>query len=407
METQSAETAPGRSKTFAAVLVIAVILSSVLTYSVVRLTSPHPQTINSAQEQRVVDLLEAENSMLQNQSAAAHPSSNSTVGLDPVAIYSKSSDSVVTVQGVQLLATGNESVLGSGFVTRLLGAYYEVTNFHVVQNDTGITVTFSDGDSYPAKVVGTDPYSDLAVLNISAPSREYHPLEIVSSASLRVGEPLVAIGNPFGLSGSMTFGIVSQLGRTITESLAGNFAIADVIQFSAPINPGNSGGPLLDSNGDVIGITTATIGSSQGVGFAIPSDTIIRELPSLVATGGYTLHSYMGIESVDMNYQFSQLEGTNITYGALIESVVSGGPAATAGLRGGSRTTNVGGIQYTIGGDILVSVNGSKIVNTDAFSSFLEEQTLPGQTLVLGVIRQGHLMTLDLVLGTRPPPPSG
>ena len=344
--------------------------------------------------------------MLANQSASGQSQSNSTIGIDPVAIYANASVSVVTVEGEQLTTSGNVSVLGSGFVTKLQNTYYIVTNFHVVQNDTDLTVTFSNGDAYTAKVIGTDPYSDLAVLNVTAPSTEFHPLTIVPSASLKVGESLVAIGNPFGLSGSMTFGIVSQVGRTISESLAGNFAIADVIQFSAPINPGNSGGPLLNSEGRVIGITTATIESSEGVGFAIPSDTILRELPSLIATGGYTLHSYLGIESVDMTYQLSQLEGTNTTYGVLLESVVNGDPAATAGLKAGSRTVSVEGGDYTIGGDIIVSINGTKIVNTDALSTYLEEQTLPGQKLVLGIIRDGHYMTVDLILGTRPPPPS-
>jgi S1-C subfamily serine protease len=395
-------------------VIVAVILSSAITYAFVSMANSRPSTttttVSGAEAQRIVDLLQAENSLLQSQASSNSSSSsgyNSTIGLNPVVIYSKSSVSVVTVEGTQHLTGGNTTVLGSGFVTKLLNAYYIVTNFHVVQNDTGITVTFSNGDAYPAKVVGTDPYSDLAVLNLSAPSREFHPLQIVSSASLQVGEPLVAIGNPFGLAGSMTYGIVSQVGRTIAESLAGNFAIADVIQFSAPINPGNSGGPLLNPNGNVIGITTATIGSSQGVGFAIPSDTIIRELPSLIVTGRYTLHSYMGIESLDMNYQLSQLEGTNVTYGVLVQNVVKGGPADTAGLRGGSTSATVEGGQVSIGGDILVSINGAKIVNTDALSSYLEEQTLPGQTLTLGIIRNGHYMTLSLVLGTRPPPPSG
>lgn len=400
------ETRPSPSKYYWGLLVLVVILSSAVTYSAVSLSSPKASTINSQQMQRLVNLVQSENSLLQSQPVSNQPSTNSSSGIDPVEIYSETSVSVVTVEGVQVSSSGNTTVLGSGFVTELLNSYYIVTNFHVVQDVAGLTITFSNGDAYPATVVGTDPYSDLAVLNSTAPLREFHPLKIVSSASLQVGQPVVAIGNPFGLSGSMTVGIISQVGRTIDESLAGDFAIADVIQFSAPINPGNSGGALLDSNGSVIGITTATIGSSQGVGFAIPSDTIIRELPMLVATGTYDLHSYMGIESVDMNYQLAQLEGTNVTYGVLVETVSAGGPADHAGLEGGSQSVSVQGSQYSIGGDIIVSINGTKIVNTDALSAFLEEQTLPGQMIVLGIIRGGHLMTLDLVLGTRPPPPS-
>ena len=186
-----------------------------------------------------------------------------------------------------------------------------------------------------------------------------------------------------------------------------SFAIAGVIQFSAPINPGNSGGPLLNANGTVVGVATAAIVSSQGLGFAIPSDVILRELPSLVTTGGYSLHSFMGIHGVDMTYQLAQLQGTNVTYGVLIENLTEGGPAETAGLKGGSSTAEVQGTSYSIGGDIIVALNGTKIGNTDALSSYLQEKTLPGQTLVVQIIRSGNMMTVNLVLGTRPPPPIG
>ncbi len=393
------------SKYYWGLMVLVVIVSAAVTYSVTSMTAPRTSTVNNQQMQRLVGLVQSENSLLQAQQASGQPAANSIAGIDPVEIYAKTSASIVTVQGVQVSSSGNASLLGSGFVTELQNSYYIVTNYHVVQDVVGLTVTFSNGDAYPATVVGTDPYSDLAVLNSTAPIQELHPLQIVGSESLEVGQSVVAIGNPFGLSGSMTVGIISQLGRTIAESLAGNFAIADVIQFSAPINPGNSGGALLNSNGSVIGITTATIGSSQGVGFAIPSDTIIRELPLLVATGQYDLHSYMGIESVDMNYQLAQLQGTNVTYGVLVESVATGGPAAQAGVQAGTQTATVMGSQYSIGGDIIVSINGTRIVNTDALSAYLEEHALPGQTIVLGIIRGGRSMTLDLVLGTRPPPP--
>jgi S1-C subfamily serine protease len=324
--------------------------------------------------------------------------------LDPEQIYRQASASVVTVQGT--LTSDSSLVLGSGFAISFAGANYIVTNFHVVQGVTDLTVTFQDGDAYQAKVVGSDGYSDLAVLNLSAPQSEFHPLKIVSSSELVVGQPVVAIGNPFGLSGSMTFGIVSQLGRTISESLAGNFSIADVVQFSAPINPGNSGGPLLDADGSVVGITTATVQSSQGVGFAIPSDTILGELPSLVATGGYLMHPFMGITSVDMDFQLAQLEKTNVTYGVLIQSITPGGPADKAGLIAGTQTTTVQGETYRIGGDVIIGVNGTKILNTDALSSYLTENAVPGNTLVLQIIRNGQSMTVNLILGTRPPAPS-
>ncbi len=316
-----------------ALLVVVIILSSAGTYYLASSTLGRPSNPSVQQLQALVNSLESENAALRNKLASLSPSTNTSIlGLNPVAIYKQVSPSVVTVQGVETSAAGNSSVLGSGFVTDFQGTNYVVTNYHVVQNVAGLTVTFSDGNAYPAAVVGTDPYVDLAVVSLQASSTEFHPLQIGHSSQLVVGQPVVAIGNPFGLSGSMTFGIVSQLGRTLSEPLAGNFAIADVIQFSAPINPGNSGGPLLNANGTVVGITTATVVSSQGVGFAIPSDVILRELPSLVTTGGYKLHSFMGIQAADMTYQLAKLQGTNVTYGVLIQNVTAGGPSAAAGL---------------------------------------------------------------------------
>ncbi|MDG6994484.1 MAG: trypsin-like peptidase domain-containing protein [Nitrososphaerota archaeon] len=337
-------------------------------------------------------------------------STNSTaVSLNAEQIYVATNRSIVTLAGDQLQNTifgqAYVSILGSGFVIQYAGNYYIVTNYHVAGATSNLTVTFSNGDSYPAKVVGSDPYSDLAIVSSSqAPSSEYVPLTLTSSSSLQVGETIVAIGNPYGLTGSMTEGIISQLGRTIQDPTAGNFSIANVIQFSAPINPGNSGGPLLNSEGDVVGITTATVSSSQGVGFAIPSDTIIKELPSLIANGSYTKHSYLGIEEVDMNYQLAQAMGANVTYGVLIESTVPNGPAANAEIRGSTTPVTIEGQQYFIGGDIIVSINGTRIINGDALASYLEEHTVAGQTITLGIIRDGNqYILLNLTLGARPP----
>lgn len=385
----------------------AVIVTFVVTFSVASNLQPATTTTTTLASQSLIEELMSHNAQLQRELAAAGPPPNATLtNLDTVAIYQQASAGVVTVQGTELSGGVNSTVLGSGFVVNFSGAYYIVTNFHVVSGVSGTTVTFQNGDAYQATVIGSDGYSDLAVLRVAAPSSEFHPLKVVSSSTLSVGQPVAAIGNPYGLAGSMTVGIVSQMGRTISESMAGNFAIADVIQFSAPINPGNSGGPLLDSAGAVVGITTATVVSSQGVGFAIPADAILKELPFLVTVGSYNLHPYMGISTVDMNYQLSRLQGTNITYGVLIENLTRGGPAQTAGLRGGTRIVPVGGASYLIGGDIIVSINGTKILNTDALSSYLAEYALPGQTLVLQIIRGGQPTTVNLVLGTRPPPPS-
>jgi len=390
-------------------VVVLAVLGTYATVSYLRPgeTTTTTTTITSSSDQSLINSLESQNAQLENELASKAQTSNGTVlGLDTVEIYQTDSVGVVTVQGTTSSEGVNSTILGSGFVINFSGSDYIVTNYHVVKGVSGITVTFQDGDSYPAMVVGSDGYSDLAVLNLTAPASEFHPLTIVSSSTLVVGQPVAAIGNPFGLSGSMTVGIVSQLGRTISESLAGNFSIANVIQFSAQINPGNSGGPLLNADGAVVGITTATVESSQGVGFAIPADTILRELNSIVTTGSYNLHAYMGISGADMNYQLAQLQKTNYTYGVLIESLTSGGPAQKAGLIAGTQTVAVQGSTYLIGGDIIVSINGTKMINTDALSTYLAEYCLPGQTLVLHIIRGGQPMTIDLVLGTRPPPPS-
>jgi len=391
-------------------LLVVVVIAVLGTYAAASYLHPGGTTTittTASSDQSLINSLESQNAQLENELASKTQISNGTVlGLDTVKIYEADSAGVVTVQGTTSSEGVNETILGSGFVIDFSGSDYVVTNYHVVRDVSGITVTFQDGDAYPAMVVGSDGYSDLAVLNVTAPASEFQPLTVVSSSTLVVGQPVAAIGNPFGLSGSMTVGIVSQLGRTISESLAGNFSIADVIQFSAQINPGNSGGPLLNANGAVIGITTATVESSQGVGFAIPADTILKELNSLVTTGGYNLHAYMGISGADMNYQLGQLQKTNYTYGVLIESLVSGGPAQKAGLVAGTQTVTVQGSTYLIGGDIIVSINGTKMINTDALSTYLAEYCLPGQTLVLHIIRGGQPMTVDLVLGTRPPPPS-
>src|SRR5208337_4088967 len=205
-------------------------------------------------------------------------------GTSLTALYEGVRNSIVLIEGD--ISGGTQQ--GSGFVYTFSGRTVVLTNYHVVQGATGLSVTFSDGKGYSATVLGTDPYSDLAVLSVKAPASEFKPLDIVSSSTLVVGESVIAIGNPYGLVGSLTTGVVSALGRTITEDIAGNYAIANIIQTSTPINPGNSGGPLLNAAGNVVGITTAIVTNSQGLGFAVPSDTILREISALITTGTYT-----------------------------------------------------------------------------------------------------------------------
>jgi len=338
-----------------------------------------------------------------------------STSLDPAQIYANTSRSVVTIQGVRLQAvntgtgvgTGWVGIYASGFVVQYSGSYYVVTNFHVVNSLVNTTVTFWNGDAYRGKVVGLDAYADIGLVSTQAPSQEFHPLEFASSSSLSVGEPVVAIGNPYGYAGTMTYGIVSQTGRSIsydTGSGSTGYPIADAIQFSAPINPGNSGGPLLTGDGRVVGITTAGVTGAEGLGFAIPSDTIMRELPSLVATGTYEKHPYLGVEVTDMSYELSKIVGSNVTYGVLIEKTVQDSPAAQSGLRGGTNNVQISNQSYLVGGDIIVSIDGSRVVNYDSMSTYLERNTLPGQIIQVGIIRSGTYMVVQVVLGERPPP---
>jgi S1-C subfamily serine protease len=397
--------------TITILLVLVVVLASTTLYYSSSLASANTQ-VNSLQKstarlQDTNDKLEQALSIVQSQQNV------SAASLNTVWIYDNSNRSVVTIQGSKIVTTLTlfgpqntvESVLGSGFVVAYSDSYYIVTNFHVVDGLVNVTATFWNGDAYSARVVGSDPYSDIAVLSTHAAQGDLHSLDLVSSSSfLRVGQPVVAIGDPFGLSGSVTFGIVSQLGRTIQyQSDTGTFTVVDAIQFSAPINPGNSGGPLLNAEGLVVGITSAAVTGSQGVGFAIPSDTILRELPDLVSTGKYDLHPYLGFQEVDMNYQLAQAIGTNLTYGVLIEKTIPSGPADKAGLRGGQQTVTIDAQQYVIGGDIIVALNGTRIVNYDAFATYLERYCMPGQTVQVGITRSGNYMIVPVIVGVQPP----
>jgi S1-C subfamily serine protease len=301
-------------------------------------------------------------------------------------IYSNVLSSVVLVQG----DTSSGGVQGSGFVYSFAGRTVVLTNYHVVDGTTSLSVTFADGHGYSATVLGTDPYSDLAVVSVSsdAPASEFKPVIIVSSRTLAVGEPVIAIGNPYGLVGSLTTGVVSATGRTITEDSAGGFAIANIIQTSTPINPGNSGGPLLNAVGNVVGITTAIVSDSQGLGFAIPSDTILREVSALTTTGGYHGHSYLGVTGTDMDYSSAEQIGASVTYGWRIASVTPTGPSA------GKLAVN----------DIIIAMNNQTIKNNDDLASYLEENTLPGDSLSLTVVRGNEQTLVTVILGIRPAP---
>lgn len=337
-------------------------------------------------QSQITYLQGSQNQTITNQTITIYQ--NGTVAL--AELYARVSDSVVLVHGT----TRNGDVQGSGFVCNYSDRMVVLTNFHVVYNVTSLSVTFPSGRGYPATVLGSDAYADLAVLSVdSAPPSEFKPLQIVSSSSLRVGDQVIAIGNPYGLVGSLTTGVVSALGRSIQEEYT-SFSLANVIQTSTPINPGNSGGPLLNAVGDVVGITTAIVSDSQGLGFAIPSSTILKELPALVTTGRYLSHSYLGIASSprmsDLTYALAQELEVNVTYGRYVGTVTAGGPSD-------------GKLQR---GDIIIALNGTTIRNSDDLASYLEGNTLPGDLVVVTVFRNNNAVDVIVTLGTRPPPPS-
>ena len=316
-------------------------------------------------------------------------------------LYEQVKDSVVVVQGVIVLyyfgrPYAYSEVQGSGFVSNLTGQFVIITNYHVIEDAINITVTFTDGDAYTANVTGSDPYADLTVLSANAPQYKYKPLKITSSSTLKVGDSVIAVGTPLGLTGSMTSGIVSALGRTVSVDWS-SYAIADCIQTTAPINPGNSGGPLLNYQGEVVGITSYTATyegvAAQGLGLAIPSSTILREIEALITNGSYNSHPWLGISGTDMTFEIAQAMNTNVTYGVLITQVTSGGPADKAGLKGD---------------DIIIAINATyiamRIRSMDDLSTFLEEYTLPLQTVNVTMVRNNQTMTFPVELGTRPPP---
>jgi S1-C subfamily serine protease len=323
-------------------------------------------------------------------------------------LYAQVEDSVVVIRDMMLSQSDffgrayYSQVQGSGFVYNFEGQNVIVTNYHVINGAVNITVTFSNGNAYSATVLGSDPYAELAVLSVDAPEEEFVPLEIASSSSLNVGDPVIVVGTPYGLAGSMSTGYVSALGRTLSAETTGGYVIANVIQTTAALNPGNSGGPVLNYQGQVVGIATAIVEDSEGLGFAIPSNTILREIGDLINTGSYDNHPWLGASGVDMNYEIAEVMDTDVTYGWLVAQVTSGGPADNAGLQGGTKQIEVVDEPVVVGGDIVIAINGTRITGIDSLSAYFEEYTLPGQTVNLTVVRDNETIIVPLELGSRP-----
>ena len=296
---------------------------------------------------------------------------------------------------------------GSGFVIDTDG--YIVTNNHVVEAAEAVRVVFSDGTVADADILGLDPYSDLAVIQVSIPPERLAPLELGDSTALQVGQRVIAIGNPFGLDGTMTLGIVSALGRTLPASVlegSGRFSNPEIIQTDAAINPGNSGGPLLDIRGRVVGVNTAIrslTGTNSGIGFAVPVNTVKRIVPALIEEGVYR-YPYLGI-TYDTRFTMAELAGPlglPVRTGALIDQVAPGTAAARAGLRGGSREVEVLGTTVNAGGDIIVAIDGYTLRDFDDLIAYLVRETEVGQEVILTIIRGEAELQVPVTLGERP-----
>lgn len=286
---------------------------------------------------------------------------------------------------------------GSGFVIDKEG--HIVTNNHVVEGADEVEVTLSDGTRVPAEVVGTDPFNDLAVIKINVPSAKLYPVELGSSADLRVGQRAIAIGNPFGLDRTLTTGVISSLGRPL-EAENGR-VIYNVIQTDAAINPGNSGGPLLDSRGRVIGVNTAIRTGAENIGFAVPVDTIKRVVPELIERGRYR-HPWLGTLSYSIDSELAQSLGLPVEKGIMVAQIYRGSPAARAGLRGGDREVIVGNRRILAGGDIIVAINGQPIENHEDLTVYLETETQVGQVVELTILRGDREMTIEVELSEVP-----
>jgi S1-C subfamily serine protease len=299
-------------------------------------------------------------------------------------------------------APENGAATGSGFVIDKEG--HVLTNNHVVEGASKVTVKLgASEESYDAEVVGTDPGTDVALLKVDAPKEQIHPLPLGRSAELEVGDPVVAIGNPFGLDRTVTSGIVSALQRQIQAP--NGFAISKVIQTDAAINPGNSGGPLINADGEVIGINAqiATGGGGNGnvgIGFAIPIDTIREELDQLKETGEVA-HAYIGIQGGTVTPDLAKALNLPVEYGVLVQSVVNDGPADKAGLEGGNTSATIDGEEVRLGGDIITEVDGRKLEGMDEMIEITSESK-PGDELELTIVREGDEETLDVTLGTQP-----
>jgi S1-C subfamily serine protease len=291
---------------------------------------------------------------------------------------------------------------GSGFVWDDRGTI--VTNYHVVENAEQVEVTFFDGTTVLAEIVGTDADSDLAALRVDVPADRLRAVTLGDSDAVFVGQRAIAIGNPFGQEWTLTTGVVSALGRTLPSGTS-QFSIPEMIQTDAAINPGNSGGPLLDREGRVVGVNTlilSTLQASAGVGFAIPINVVKQVVPSLVEQGYYA-YPWLGIVGRDVDRETAvAMELPPDRRGALVLEVAEGSPADVAGLRGSADAVTLYGEEWQIGGDVIVAIDGQPVRGMDDLIVHLVKATQPGQEVVITVLREGQEQQIEAVLGERP-----
>ncbi len=341
--------------------------------------------------------------------SVAVPNSNPAAQQDAlVNLYQQVSPGIVAIKNI------SQESLGSGFVYDTDG--HIITNYHVVQgaDNNKVEVDFMSGYKVYGTVIGTDLDSDLAIIKVDAPAAELHPLPLGDSSLLKVGQTVIAIGNPFGLNGTMTVGIISALGRTLDSEHATPgggqpFTAGDIIQTDAAINPGNSGGPLFNLNGEVIGINRAIRTTNytntgepvnSGIGFAVSSNIVKRVTPTLIKEGKYD-YPYLGMSSLS-DLSLDQIEALGLTTytGAYVTSVVPNGPADKGGLKAGDKPTSIQGLNA--GGDLIVAIDGHEIHQFDELLAYLITNKSPGDTVVLTVIRDGQKQDITITLGKRP-----
>lgn len=326
------------------------------------------------------------------------PGGGSQLGGSFVRLYDAAIPSVVSVE---VYSGGGAQVLqsrGTGFVYDESG--HIVTNQHVVEGGDSFEVTFHDGETLSAELVGTSVYNDLAVLQVEPDKHELRPLPLGDSSQLQEGAIVVALGNPLGFEGSMTHGIVSGLNRLM--SVQGGFSIPGVVQTDAPINPGNSGGPLMNLEGEVVGVNRAKA-QAENLGFAIPSDIVNKVVPVLIERGEYP-YPWIGIRTQDVNPAIAEAMGLEEARGVEVVEVVQDSPADRAGLRGATDSVQVHGTTYGVGGDVIVGIDGRHVRTIDDLLSYLALRTSVGDEVTLTVIRDGSERRVEMRLGERPEP---